>query len=81
VLLSLDFPSESRAMDCYKLSEDFRFRLEAEKKRVVSGNTNSSTLAIAVSTYGSHDVVAVLCRDGISSNLTNFRATIHISTR
>lgn len=65
VLLSLDFPSDTRAHDCYQIVlGQSTMTLEAQRKRIFS-ETAGLTLAVAVSSYRGQEVIITLCRDGI----------------
>jgi hypothetical protein len=63
LLLSLDFPPDAKAKDCYRLLGPM-FKVNSERRRVCSGVLKSPTLAVAVCQQGSHAIVAVLCMDG-----------------
>lgn len=69
LLLSLDFPLDAKAKDCYRLLGPM-FNVNSERRRICSGVLKSPTLAVAVCQQGTHAVVAVLCMDG---------ATLHSS--
>jgi hypothetical protein len=64
ILLSLDFPQDVNPKDCYKIAEQFPLKLEPERRRMCRDALKSPALAIAVSSHGIHDIIAVLCRDG-----------------
>lgn len=64
ILLSLDFPMDVNPKDCYKILDQFPLKLDPERRRICRDALKSPALAIAVSSHGIHDVIAVLCRDG-----------------
>lgn len=69
LLFSLDFP-HARARDCYVItSEDGKFRLHSDKKRVCCGSESKPNLSIAVSPHSGHDDIVVLRNDGIDTIL------------
>jgi hypothetical protein len=70
ILLSFDFPGDTKVKDLYRISGP-PLVLEADvRKRICSGLMKSPTLAIAVSSHRSHDIVTVLCRDGMRTKVT-----------
>jgi hypothetical protein len=64
LLLSVDFP-RARPKDCFRIiPERDTFSLAGEKEPVCCGNGSAPGLAIAVSSHGVRDVIAILRRDG-----------------
>jgi len=65
LLLSLDFPSDSRPHDFYQILNRETFRLEPNQRRMCCDiEPKRPTLAVAVTSHGNHDIIAVLTRDG-----------------
>ena len=83
VIFSLDFPG-ANPRDCYRIEEEEdSFVLQADRKRICSADQRSPHLAIAVSSHGPRDIVAVLSRDGktIPFALADTRTHLAVPTR
>lgn len=65
LLFSVDFP-RAKPKDSFRIINDgYKFELEAEKRRRCCGDGREPSLAIAVSSHGPRDIIAILKRDGI----------------
>jgi len=66
VLLSLDFPSDSRPHDFYRIVNQGTLRLDPNRRRMCCDTEpKRPTLAISVTPHGNRDLIAVLTRDGL----------------
>lgn len=64
LLFSVDFPN-AEPKDCFRIVEDGdTFQLKDEG-RICCGDGKDPSLAIAVSSHGAHDIIALIQRDGI----------------